>query len=239
MVLEVNDNTSARTKVLSGTTIGVLAVTNAVKTAIFSVPFISLADGGQISVSNLVHTANLANGAKLQVMDGDTLYAWTLMGGQWEADQVFGQQAAPADAAAVTLARGKGFWLTLADQDFEAHKPVYLVGRVAADSGSLATALEAATAENPKAWNLVAPPSVEPVDLDAVFRHNDGSTIQVPPANTNGVPRNYTYENGQWGYAGSENGIPKRIESGTLPPGRGFWYINRSTDTDKKIQWQP
>ena len=237
VVLEPNDNTSAQVKVLSDTTIGVLAVTNAVKTAIFSVPFISLADGGRISVSNLVHTANLADGAKLQVMDGGTLYAWTLENGQWEADQVIGQQALPADAATVKLARGKGFWLTLADQDFEAHNPVYLVGRVAADSGSLATALEAATAENPKAWNLVAPPSVEPVNLNEVFAHNDGSTIQVPPANTNGVPRNYTYENGKWGYAGSENGIPKRIESGTLPPGRGFWYINRSQDPEKKIHW--
>ena len=73
--------------------------------------------------------------------------------------------------------------------------------------------------------------------MNVVFAHKDGSTIQVPPANTNGVPRNYTCENGKWGYAGSENGIPKRIESGTLPPGRGFWYINRSQDPEKKIHW--
>ena len=230
----INDETGAKVPVTTENVIGVMVVTNAPATTIVGVPFKSLSDDGSISVSELVHTANLSDGDELKAMDADgKLHSWTLANGVWEPDYVSGGTGTEIseDADKIKLARGKGVWLTRQDPS----KPIYFVGEASDETAE--TELDAATDEAPKAWNIVAPPSVEPVKLNEVFTEDDGSSIQVPPAKEGGIPRNYTFKNGKWGYDGSENGIPKRIESDTLPPGRGFWYINRSKDPDKKINW--
>ena len=214
-------------------TIGVLAIKDAPQTTVIGVPFKSLSDDGSISVSDLVHTANLSNGTRLQAFEGNTLHSWTLTGGVWVEEPVFGPDPGTGGADKIKLDRGKGVWLTRVEEDLD--KPIYLIGEASDETAE--TELDVATEESPKAWNIVAPPSVEPVKLNEVFTEDDGSTIQVPPAKTGGIPRNYTFKNGKWGYDGSENGIPKRIESDTLPPGRGFWYINKSKDPNKKINW--
>ena len=229
-----NEATGAEVPVETENVIGVLAITNAPKTTIIGVPFKSLSDDGSIAVANLVHTANLSDGAKLSAFDSSgNLHSWTLEDGEWAADTVIGQQEQTGDANTIKLDRGKGVWLTRADEDL--NKPIYLIGEASDETAE--TELEVATDESPKAWNMVAPPSVEPVNLNEVFTEDDGSTIQVLPANEGGIPRNYTFKKGKWGYDGSENGIPKRIESDSLPPGRGFWYINKSKDPNKKINW--
>ena len=230
----VNDATGAEVPVTTENVIGVMVVTNAPATTIIGVPFKSLSDDGSISVSELVHTANLSDGDELKAMDADgKLHSWTLANGVWEPDYVSGGTGTELseDAGKIKLTRGKGVWLTRQDPS----KPIYFVGEASDETAE--TALDAATDKSPKAWNIVAPPSVEPVKLNEVFTENDGSSIQVPPAKDGGIPRNYTFKNGKWGYDGSENGIPKRIEADTLPPGRGFWYINRSKDPNKKINW--
>ena len=222
----INDATGAEVPVTTENVIGVLAITNAPATTIIGVPFKSLADDGSISVSNLVQTANLSEGDELKAFDADgKLHSWTLTDGAWVPDYVSGGTGTEMseDADKIKLARGKGVWLTRKDPK--------------ASVEAAETELDVATDEAPKAWNMVAPPSVEPVKLNDVFTVDDGSTIQVPPAREGGIPRNYTFKNGKWGYDGSENGIPKRIESDTLPPGRGFWYINKSKDPNKKINW--
>ena len=214
--------------------VGVMVVTNAPATTIVGVPFKSLSDDGSISVSNLVQTANLSEGDELKAFDADgKLHSWTLTGGAWVPDYVSGSTGTEMseDADKIKLARGRGVWLKRHDPS----KPIYFVGEASDETAE--TGLDAATDESPKAWNIVAPPSVEPVKLNEVFTENDGSSIQVPPAREGGIPRNYTFKNGKWGYDGSENGIPKRIEADTLPPGRGFWYINKSKDPNKKISW--
>jgi len=230
----INDATGAEVPVTTENVIGVLAITNAPATTIIGVPFKSLADDGSISVSNLVQTANLSEGDELKAFDADgKLHSWTLTDGAWVPDYVSGGTGTEMseDADKIKLARGKGVWLTRKDPT----KPIYFVGEASVEAAE--TELDVATDEAPKAWNMVAPPSVEPVKLNDVFTVDDGSTIQVPPAREGGIPRNYTFKNGKWGYDGSENGIPKRIESDTLPPGRGFWYINKSKDPNKKINW--
>lgn len=230
----VNDATGAEVPVTTENVIGVMVVTNAPATTIIGVPFKSLADDGSISVSNLVQTANLSEGDELKAFDADgKLHSWTLTDGAWVPDYVSGGTGTEMseDADKIKLARGKGVWLTRKDPT----KPIYFVGEASVEAAE--TELDVATDEAPKAWNMVAPPSVEPVKLNDVFTVDDGSTIQVPPAREGGIPRNYTFKNGKWGYDGSENGIPKRIESDTLPPGRGFWYINKSKDPNKKINW--
>ncbi len=230
----VNDATGAEVPVTTENVIGVMVVTNAPATTIIGVPFKSLADDGSISVSNLVQTANLSEGDELKAFDADgKLHSWTLTDGAWVPDYVSGGTGTEMSEYAdkIKLARGKGVWLTRKDPT----KPIYFVGEASVEAAE--TELDVATDEAPKAWNMVAPPSVEPVKLNDVFTVDDGSTIQVPPARDGGIPRNYTFKNGKWGYDGSENGIPKRIESDTLPPGRGFWYINKSKDPNKKINW--
>lgn len=230
----INDATGAEVPVTTENVIGVLAITNAPATTIIGVPFKSLADDGSISVSNLVQTVNLSEGDELKAFDADgKLHSWTLTDGAWVPDYVSGGTGTEMseDADKIKLARGKGVWLTRKDPT----KPIYFVGEASVEAAE--TELDVATDEAPKAWNMVAPPSVEPVKLNDVFTVDDGSTIQVPPAREGGIPRNYTFKNGKWGYDGSENGIPKRIESDTLPPGRGFWYINKSKDPNKKINW--
>ena len=230
----VNDATGAEVPVTTENVIGVMVVTNAPATTIIGVPFKSLADDGSISVSNLVQTANLSEGDELKAFDADgKLHSWTLTDGAWVPDYVSGGTGTEMseDADKIKLARGKGVWLTRKDPT----KPIYFVGEASVEAAE--TELDVATDEAPKAWNMVAPPSVEPVKLNDVFTVDDGSTIQVPPARDGGIPRNYTFKNGKWGYDGSEDGIPKRIESDTLPPGRGFWYINKSKDPNKKINW--
>ena len=230
----INDATGAEVPVTTENVIGVMVVTNAPATTIIGVPFKSLANDGSISVSNLVQTANLSEGDELKAFDADgKLHSWTLTDGAWVPDYVSGGTGTEMseDADKIKLARGKGVWLTRKDPT----KPIYFVGEASVEAAE--TELDVATDEAPKAWNMVAPPSVEPVKLNDVFTVDDGSTIQVPPAREGGIPRNYTFKNGKWGYDGSENGIPKRIESDTLPPGRGFWYINKSKDPNKKINW--
>ena len=231
----VNDATGAEVPVTTENVIGVMVVTNAPATTIIGVPFKSLSDDGSISVSNLVQTANLSEGDELKAFGADgKLHSWTLTNGVWEPVIVQEEGQAPVmseDADKIKLARGKGVWLTRKDPT----KPIYFVGEASVEAAE--TELDVATDEAPKAWNMVAPPSVEPVKLNDVFTVDDGSTIQVPPAREGGIPRNYTFKNGKWGYDGSENGIPKRIESDTLPSGRGFWYINKSKDPNKKINW--
>ena len=237
----VNDETGAEIPVETENTIGVLAITDAPKTTIIGVPFKSLSEDGSISVANLVHTANLTDGAKLSAYDSSgNLHAWTLESGEWTPDLVVGQQEQTGDAGTIKLDRGKGVWLTRADADLD--KPIYLIGE--ASNESVETELEAPAEENGTAWTLVASPSVEPADVADIVGANTGDRIILP---SDGFPRNYSYKNGEWGYDGNDEpeeiapGItvvrPKRITGDNkIPAGRGFWYLNKDAGS-KSINW--
>ena len=237
----INDETGAEIPVETENTIGVLAITDAPKTTVIGVPFKSLSEDGSISVANLVHTANLTDGAKLSAYDSlGNLHAWTLEGGVWTPDVVVGQQEQTGDASTIKLDRGKGVWLTRADEDLD--KPIYLIGE--ASNEPVETELEAPAEENGTAWTLVASPSVEPVDVADIAGANTGDRIILP---SDGFPRNYSYKNGEWGYDGNDEpeeiapGItvvrPKRITGDNkIPAGRGFWYLNKDAGS-KSINW--
>ena len=237
----INDKTGAEIPVETENTIGVLAITDAPKTTIIGVPFKSLSEDGSISVANLVHTANLTDGAKLSAYDSSgNLHAWTLESGEWTPDVVVGQQEQTGDAGTIKLDRGKGVWLTRADEDLD--KPIYLIGE--ASDEAVETELEAPAEENGTAWTLVASPSVEPADVADIVGANTGDRIILP---SDGFPRNYSYKNGEWGYDGNDepeeiaSGItvvrPKRITGDNkIPAGRGFWYLNKDAGS-KSINW--
>ena len=219
-------------------TIGVLAITNAPATMILGVPFTSLSDDGSISVSDLVHTANLSDDATLQAFDTDgKLNSWTLKDGVWKPDYISGQEEQTGDANTIKLDRGKGVWLTRVEEDLD--KPVYLIGAASSEPPE-DTTLEVPEVAGKDAWTMVAAPSVEPVKVSDVA--TEGDTIRLPTA---GAPRDFKFKNGKWGYTKyyvDEDGLTKaeRVETDdetTIPAGRGFWYINKSTDPNKKINW--
>ena len=217
--------------------IGLLAITNAPATAIIGVPWVSLSGGGEISVSNLVHTANLTNGDKLKVIDDNgTLQAWTLADGVWNPDYIAGdKELGMSDGAdTVTLARGRGVWLTRQNPS----APIYLVGQVC--TNKVETALEVPGEEGAAAWTLVAAPFAGSVDVADVAK-DIMDEIRVLTA---GAPKTFTANKvGVWGYTEyytDDKGLvrSRRVTGDTqIPAGTGFWYINKSTTPGKKIEW--
>ena len=242
MVLESTDGTAAQTKVLSDTTIGVLAITNAPATAIIGAPWVALS-GGAISVSNLVYTANLTEGDTIKVYDA-TAKSYKM----WELEEdaegnkewvpstttTTGGSSTADEASEATIPRGVGVWLTR--QHPEA--PIYLVGMP--KEGKVATPLDTPEETGTKTWNLVASPKVEPVDVaELLDGKEDTDKVMVPTA---GAPKNFLYRNGNWGYIDYESGddglvYPVFKTDTTIPAGTGFWYLNGNPNRDK-LEWE-
>ena len=237
--IKTTDGDAVVSTVTSTNVIGVLAVTNAPATSIVAVPWKGT-DGENISVSNLVRTATLTPGDKLQAYDTATgkYRAWQLSADKtWVPTTVVGgEDATGADACKVS--RGEGVWLTRQDPS----QPIYLVG----DAGSAAaeeTELEAAESTDKPSWNIVASPSVEPADAAALLGEGkEGDQIIVP---TVGAPKNYYYNTTKkaWGYNSTEvvgdDGVRTvfKTDDTKVPAGTGFWYLNSNTNSNAKITW--
>ena len=238
-IIEAEDGTGAKTKVQSENTIGVLKVDVQTKNTPVAVPWSSLANDTDITVDQLVRTATLSEGDTMTAYDNSTgkYKGWKLLGdGTWEPVEVFGGST-QEDASAFEVPRGAAVWVTRQDTS----KPLYLVGGATEEAAP--TPLEPAPSEEEKSWNLVASPSVEPVDVAELLADNeDGDTIMVP---TDGAPKNYVFRDGKWGYD-----TVKKVERGgkevwisvfetddtTIPAGTGFWYLNGSTG-EKSVEW--
>lgn len=239
------DGTDVATLV-SENEVGVLKTTTAAKKAIIAVPWLSLADGGNITVANLVKTANLTKGDKLHVFNASTkkydVYELTA-NRTWAAKAVYqvdanGQVSTTSSGTpdSTTIARGCGVWLERED----ATEPIVSYGQVPAET--VETAIVAGAAEAPT-WNLLAAPTTEAFALSN-FETDDvaNDKIIVP---TEGAPRVYTYKDNAWGYAktvevtdrwGKTSGVKVVRETATeLPAGTGFWYLNGGSE--KKVKW--
>ena len=231
VVLESTDGTAAQTKVLSDTKIGVLAITNAPATTIIGVPWVALS-GGEVSVSNLVYTANLTAGDTIKVYDAtDKVYKmWELdedAGGNKEwvpsTTTTTGGSSIADEASEATIPRGVGVWLTRQHPG----TPIYLVGMPTDED--VTTPLDAPEASGSQTWNLVASPKVEPVDVAELLEGKKATDqVMVPTA---GAPKNFLYRNGNWGYIDYESDdyglvYPVFKTDTTIPAGTGFWYLN-------------
>ena len=239
-VVTAKDGSGASVSVQANNTIGVLAVNSAAKSMIVAVPWASLDDGGEISVSNLVRTATLTPGDTINAYDAKTkkYKAWTLSNEKvWEPTPVIGGSG-ESEAGDYTVPRGAGVWLTRSDTS----KPLYLVGGTSASA--VVTDLEPSDGVKP-AWNLVASPSVEPVNLSTLLSgKEDQAGVVVPTA---GAPKTYTFKGGAWGYDTTEPVMKndkqvgvrsvRKTDDVTVPAGTGFWYLNSSESTDVKIEW--
>ncbi len=242
-VIESTDGTGAKTKVSSENTIGVLAVTDAPANTIIPVPWSSLADGEEISVSNLVRTATLKAGDNIKAYDAKTgtYRFWTLNENkEWEPNITAsgsGSEVSP-ESDRFTIPRGAGVWLLRGE---ESTNTVYLVGGVSESDTTSELAAGTGDGGSKPTWNLVGNPTVETKAIPAAGR--DGDQIMVP---TKGAPRNYTYENGKWYYYETEvvernnvkvgvRSVRREAASVDIPAGTGFWYLNRGDAAN--IEW--
>ena len=237
LVVESTGGTASKTKALSDTTIGVLAITNAPATSIIGVPWVALAGGGAISVSNLVHTANLTEGDTIKAYDSASgkYSAWELQPDRtWRPIKVVGG-ADESAADAFTIPRGAGVWLTRQHPE----EPIYLVGQ--ACTNKVETTLEVPEASGSQTWNLVASPKVEPVDVAQLLNSKESTDKVMVP--TKGAPKNFIYVGGKWGYIDyqtDEKGFVHAkfvTDDTTVPAGTGFWYLNGDTQRNS-LDWE-
>ncbi len=228
--------------------VGVLKKSTKAKKTIVPVPWNSLTDGGDISVSNIVKTANLTAGDKMHVYNAtEKRYdVYTLKTDKtWEPAAVYsvgadGQVSSTSSGTpeSTKVARGSGVWLERTDTS----APIVTYGQ--APEATEETSLASGTEESPT-WSLVAVPKTESVDLSTVAAPTAAAadTVIVP---TEGAPRVYTVKNGVWGYdetvkvtdsEGNDTGIVRieRKTDTTLEPGTGFWYLN--SGSEKKVNW--
>ena len=228
----------------STNTVGVLAITDAPAKTIIPVPWESLADGENISVSNLVRTATLAEGDQIQAYDAatDTYKSWTLNAAkEWVPDTVSSKTdtVVSPGSDAYTVPRGAGVWLLRGEES--ANNPIYLVGEV--PEGKATAALAAGTSGKPS-WNLVGNPTAETSQFPVTPK--DGDQILVPTGD--GLPVNYTYDaaKSQWYRYETvpvirnnvQVGVRRQrvyVDSAAISAGTGFWYLN--TDGAKNVEW--
>ena len=195
-VITSTSDDSVTVTVESTNTVGVLMVESGAKTTAIAVPWEALG-GGDISVSNIVRTANLTPGDELKAYDKTTgkYQAWTLSAGKtWEPSitTTSGSTTLADGADAYKVKRGSAVWLT---RKGDTTQPIYLVGEVAATAKAEVT-LDAGSATEPS-WNLVGSAGTEPVSVSDL---NVATTdkIVVPTAY---IPKEYEYVDGKgWGY---------------------------------------
>ena len=232
--------------------VGVMKVDSDATYTIIAVPWTSF-DGSDVKVSELVHAASLS--------EDDTLYAyrndgsstsWLVKDGTWvsRTEVENDQSSTTPNPAGFGLARGKGVWLKRSNTS----KPIYLMGMptTEAATNTLAAAVEKDGKVEPS-WNLLASPNFEQVDIASKFKDNTADEIIVPTA---GTPKHYTYTNNVWGYPGASVTTNKTVKlpngqsteitiiqstritnDTTITPGTGFWYLNKSTESEKTVNW--
>ena len=231
-------------------TIGVLKVDSAEAMTIVAVPWLTLASGEAMTVSNLVRTALLKPGDELCAYDpaSGSFRAWELEAGAWKPLQTTTEDGviAGSDANTMTVVRGAGVWVK---RQAPGESPIYLVGE--AVTSAVETPLAPADAGKTYTdgsmkpmWNLVANPSVYPTTVQAVLGNNTGDQAVLP---TGTVPKIFTYKNGSWGYSSTEAVMEGGVKVGVrptrntevteIPAGTGFWYLNFKTDGTGKINW--
>ena len=228
----------------STNTIGVLKVDSVRSQTILAVPWADIGSGEDVAVSDLMRTKTLTEGDTLYAYDAESgkYKVWELSASkEWEPIAVSTKEdCTPGESAGLaTVKRGAGLWLERANPTAALH----LVGEVSTSSAtsSLVAASEVGK-DGKQGWNVVAPPSALPYDLNSITPAGGSfgtyDRIVIP---TTGAPKNYTYENGSWGYYSMQpvyrNGVQVGVrskfntEDTKIPAGTGFWYLNSGNST--------
>lgn len=213
----------------STNTFGVLKVTCSAQKVIIATPWVECLKAGNVKVTDLVMTDNLATGDAIIVYDGEAFRGWQLTAGkEWEAYAVSsaGGTVTAGDAASAAIARGKAFWFVKAS--YSEPYDLYLYGQ---DTSAAATST--IVGGSSPAYSLVASPKTTAADLNTAtfnFTPNAADEIRVPRFNLPDVV--YTYKAGQgWGTSTKElvGAIYKKVwkVGCTIPAGTGFWYVSK------------
>lgn len=215
-------------------TFGMIRVNDNCSNTVIGVPWVNVGTTGNVTLSNLVSTATLAEGDKVYLFESETWYGYELNGsGEWEpmdtvSDNPNVSSGTPDPAISKTLARGSGLIL----ERGVTNTPVYLCGRYTTDPVS--TPISANT------LTLIANPN--PTAKVIPVGHT-GDEIQVP-LNGGGL-QIYSVSNNTW-YTEVETTTTqgertKKVRTWTpfpnlsLAPGKGAWYKSGSTGTT--INW--
>jgi len=221
---------------IEGQPIGSTAITSSLTNTIVAVSFKELGPTDlNISVSNIVSTANLAAGDKVYVLVNNAYQGWTLTAvGEtykyWaKNDNTFtlnaGGSAVPGSGASADEIRptvGTGIWL---QRENPTSAPFYVYG--AAKSSSTTTTVTKVTKTlfgNPTSA------SASPTIANMV----KGDYILIP---TDGAPNRYSYnKNGKW-VSAQGSSITESDTPPAIPAGTGAWYVSTGTENNVTISW--
>ena len=215
-------------------TFGMIRVTDTGSTnTVIGVPWVDIASAdANVTLSNLVSTANLQAGDTVYLYEGNKWSGWSLTaGGIWDPLTTVngGAIVSPTSADAKRLARGTGMIIQRANSA----NPIYLCGRVAS-SGASATSIGA------NSLTLIANPNPANYSIPGSVGAN-GDEIRVPQ--NGGGLKIYQKVNDVWGTY-RETKTTKRgkdfitqtwTEGCTLAPGMGAWYVSGASSTS--IPW--
>lgn len=198
---------------------------------VLNIPWIeSGTSSGGVAVTNLVKTANLAEGDLLLWYNNRSYEGWSAKSGDggvlyWEPTTIANKTDAIAATAATTASLSRGQALVL-HRAGTAATNVYVVGQYAGNSSASST-IASGTPAAP-VYSLVAPPNVSAaVNLkDKLTDAVNGDSVTFMK---NGSMVSYYYNDGKWGYDSmSEQGRPAfnaaTDEDMILPVGTGFYY---------------
>ena len=210
-------------------TYGVLAVgDNTTTNTVVGVPWVNVGEGN-VTLSNLVSTATLADNDMVYFYEGTTWYSYKVQGGVFvPVTTVNGEAVTPPSAAnEKTFARGTGLIVQRANTT----DPIYLCGRYDENPHS-ATSVSVGTA-------LIANPKTVEVKITT---GNVGDQISVPG---NGGTMN-TYEkrsDGWYATVTDTTSFPFPVTSKVklndgvpLAAGKGAFYVNKG-ESEVKINW--
>ena len=215
--------------VTSENTFGVLKVTCNTAKAIIATPWVSCENiNDAVKVTNLVMTANLSENDAIIVYVNEAFKGWKLASGAWSplnvsSAETYGIAVGSGDSTSEAIARGKAFWF-IKNGFTSGTYDLYLYGQ-----DKVVTTTDNATVVA-NAYNLLANPKVAELDL-ATSSLWTGMTINandriVVPNGAN-APTEYSYVNGAWGHLVENGRVAVWTAGGTIPAGRGFWYISK------------
>lgn len=230
----------------SSNTFGILKVPMTTQNAVIAVPWVGCGNAtgtATIKVADIVKTANLQAGDFLFVYDNGSyskgFQLTTTVEGvlKWTGMQIIGKGLnVPAGDESSTLSRGQA--LVLSCQT--APGTIYLYGQYDTTAKTTPT-IAAATEVDGKVvptYTLLAAPGTDDVALDDTLFDGVGSADSVFVPGEVPVYWHTNAADGKSGF-GSTSGNPfnTSLTIKTVPAGKGFWYISRSTTAPTLMKW--
>lgn len=212
-------------EVISLGEVGVTKIETSTSNTIIAVSYQDLANG-DVAISNLVKTTNLAVGDQMAVFNDGVYETWTLAEGEGDAPKpkywaknekqytLDGDGnlivVDPSEASIVTKSVGTGLWII---QTGTPVQPIYLYGKPSAVATSTTVAGKWTLIGNP--LQVAATPVITDVD----------ATDQIVAVGTNGKLKYFDYKEGKGWRDGAKVAMP------TFQPGIGCWVKSSSAKT--------